>query len=59
MFIRTIIDQRRNSVRVKLGDQEYSPQEISAMILRKLRDRASAQVGQTVTKAVITDSPAT
>jgi len=39
---------------VKLGDQEYRPQEISAMILRTLRDRASQQLGQPVTKAVIT-----
>ncbi len=40
-------------VKVKLGDQEFSPQEVSAMILRSLRDRAAAQVGE-VTKAVIT-----
>jgi molecular chaperone DnaK len=41
-------------VKVRLGDQEYRPQEISAMILRTLRDRASRQLGTTVTKAVIT-----
>ena len=29
-------------VKVKLGDQEYRPQEISAMILRALKDRAGA-----------------
>lgn len=42
-----------NDTKVKLGDQEFSPQEISAMILRSLRDRAAAQVGE-VNKAVIT-----
>src|SRR4051794_18708276 len=40
--------------KVRLGDQEYRPQEISAMILRKLRDRASAELGVPVKKAVIT-----
>jgi molecular chaperone DnaK len=41
-------------VKVALGTQQFRPQEISAMILRTLRDRASAQLGQPVTKAVIT-----
>jgi molecular chaperone DnaK len=41
-------------VKVRLGDQEYRPQEISAMILRTLRDRAARQLGQPVNKAVIT-----
>jgi molecular chaperone DnaK len=41
-------------VKVTLGDQEYRPQEISAMILRTLRDRAVRQLGRPVTKAVIT-----
>src|SRR5437879_189139 len=41
-------------VKVKLGDQEYRPQEISAMILRTLRDRASKLLGVAAKKAVIT-----
>jgi molecular chaperone DnaK len=41
-------------VKVKLGDQEYRPQEISAMILRSLRERASKVLGTPVRKAVIT-----
>src|ERR1700676_4475143 len=41
-------------VKVKLGDQEYRPQEISAMILRSLRDRAARDLGVPVNKAVIT-----
>src|SRR4051794_31947783 len=41
-------------VKVKLGEQEYRPQEVSAMILRALRDRASRVLGAEVRKAVIT-----
>lgn len=39
---------------VSLGDQSFTPPEISAMILRKLRDRASRALGQPVSRAVIT-----
>ena len=39
---------------VKLGDQSFTPPEISAMILRRLRDRASRAIGQPVNRAVIT-----
>src|SRR5579872_4491002 len=52
--IKSIKRKMGQDVQVKLGDQEYRPQEISAMILRALRDRASQQLGTTVTKAVIT-----
>src|SRR5947209_8653211 len=41
-------------VRVVLGGREYSPQEISAMILQKLRVDAEAKLGERVTQAVIT-----
>ncbi len=41
-------------VRVVLGGREYSPPEISAMILQKLRVDAEAKLGEHVTQAVIT-----
>lgn len=39
---------------VALGDRTFTPPEISAMILRKLRDRASRALGEPVSRAVIT-----
>ncbi len=43
-----------NEVRVAMGGKEYSPPEISAMILQKLKADAEAYLGEKVTEAVIT-----
>jgi molecular chaperone DnaK len=52
--VKSIKRKMGQDVKVSLGAQEYRPAEISAMILRALRDRATRELGQEVRKAVIT-----
>ena len=49
-----IVDGPDNSVRIKIGNEEYSPPEIGALILREMRRIVEKAVGQPVNKAVIT-----
>jgi molecular chaperone DnaK len=41
-------------IRIRLGQKSYSPPQISAMILKELKLRAEAHLGESITKAVIT-----
>ncbi|MBU1179837.1 molecular chaperone DnaK [Patescibacteria group bacterium] len=43
-----------DGVKVKMGDKEYSPQEVSAMILAKMKADAEEKLGEKIEEAVIT-----
>ena len=49
-----VVTGDNNSVRIKIQDRIYSPPEISAMILQKMKKTAEDYLGQEVTEAVIT-----
>jgi molecular chaperone DnaK len=49
-----IVGGSKELVKVKIDDKEFTPPEISAMVLRKLKEAAESYLGHTVKKAVIT-----
>ncbi|ASE62372.1 molecular chaperone DnaK [Chryseobacterium indologenes] len=49
-----VVSGPNDTVKVKIDDREYTPQEISAMTLQKMKKTAEDYLGQEVTRAVIT-----
>jgi len=49
-----VVKGDNNTARVKIDDRLYTPQEISAMILQKMKQTAEDHLGETVSEAVIT-----
>src|ERR1700675_299261 len=49
-----VFKAENGDVRIEAGGRQFSPPEISAMILQKLKEAAEAHLGEKVTRAVIT-----
>ncbi len=50
----SIINAKNKDAWVKIGDKDYAPSQVSAMILEKMKETAESYLGEKVTKAVIT-----
>jgi len=49
-----IVEGARKLLKVRIGNKEFTPQELSAQILKKVKQRAETALGESVEKAVIT-----
>ena len=48
------LQEQGGVIRIRIGEKTYSPPQISAMILKELKQRAESHLGEAITKAVIT-----
>lgn len=49
-----IVEGPNDTIKIKMNGKEYAPEEISAMVLRKLKEDAESKLGEPVTEAIIT-----
>jgi molecular chaperone DnaK len=49
-----VVESERGDAWIQIGDHQYSPPEISAMILQKMRDVAESFLGEDVSEAIVT-----